>query len=110
MNMRGTISLFGNKPKPAPQAAPKAEVAKPKSQAFSFFGGGTKEVSPGAAPKDDIPLLSRWKQNADGSISGVVSNAKGKFKTGTTITTSPVKKGAKSGLVKTGSGSQYRLQ
>jgi hypothetical protein len=107
--MRGTISLFNKNPKPAPKV--ESAKPKPKSQPFSFFGG-TQSVSPAAATttKDDIPVLSRWKQNADGSITGVVSNAKAKFQSGTTITTSPVKKGAKSGLVKTGSGSQYRLK
>jgi hypothetical protein len=62
-----------------------------------------------APPKDDIPVLSRWTQNADGSITGFVSNSSN-FRSGTKITTSPVRKGAKGeSVVKTGSGSQYRL-
>ena len=59
--------------------------------------------------KDSIPVLSKWVQNSDGSLTGLVSNSDN-FRSGTKITTSPVRKGAKAGsVVKTGSGSQYRL-
>ena len=94
--------MFGGAPKGAAKApAVKAPVAKKTS---------VKKKSPvkKVAPKDSIPVLSRWKQNADGSITGNVSNSSS-FKNGTKITTSPVAKGAKTGIVKTGSGSQYRL-
>mmetsp|Transcript_1473 Transcript_1473/g.3259 ORF Transcript_1473/g.3259 Transcript_1473/m.3259 type:complete len:754 (+) Transcript_1473:147-2408(+) len=57
-----------------------------------------------------IPALSKWKQNKDGSITGYVSNSPN-FKTGTKITTSPVPKNAKAAsVVKTDSGSRYRLK
>jgi hypothetical protein len=62
------------------------------------------------AVNDNIPVLSRFKQNKDGSLTGIVSNASG-FRTGTKITTSPVRMGAKAGqIVTTESGSKYRLE
>ncbi len=57
---------------------------------------------------DGIPLLTQWKQNKDGSITGRISNSK-VFRSGQKITTSPAKKGAKKGVVTTNSGSKYRL-
>ena len=63
-----------------------------------------------AAPKDNIPVLSRFKQERDGSITGIVSNSKD-FRAGTRITTSSIKGNAVAGtVVTTGSGSKYRLQ
>ena len=76
--------------------------------------GGTKkgEGKKGKTAKrqtSSIAVLSKWKQNADGSITGFVKNKKG-FKDGTQITTSSVKKGAKAGeVVKTTGGSSYQL-
>jgi hypothetical protein len=65
---------------------------------------GTKRL-----PSDAIPILEKWNQNADGSITGVVSNSL-TYQDGASITTSPVKKGAKPGTIATtSSGSQYRL-
>jgi hypothetical protein len=98
------------------------ESDKQNGLAASFFGGGTQDtektsIAPfftGAATKKadakvGAPSLSMWTQNLDGSITGFISNSKD-FRTGTKITTSPVKKGAKAGaVVTTGSGSQYRL-
>jgi hypothetical protein len=109
--------LFGgSKPKVEPKTVSPPE---PKKSAFSLFGGGSSKSKP--APKkasppakkaqvqDAIPQLSKWAQNNDGSITGLVSNSDN-FRSGTKITTSPVSKGAKAGsVVKTGSGSQYRL-
>jgi len=115
----------------------KTTVAKPKSTSlFSFggSGGGTQSVKKPPAqsnnPKQQqknvarqqqkkvatkkkkvsgVPELSKWKQNKDGSITGLISNSPS-FTTGTRITTSPVPKGAKAGsIVKTGSGSRYQL-
>jgi hypothetical protein len=122
------------KPTPAPVAAP-----APKKPAFSLFGGAAKpkpaapakkapvKKTPVAvkktvakkvpvkktpvkkAPVKDSNVLSRWTQNGDGSITGVISNSKN-FKDGTKITTSPVRKGAKAGaVITTGSGSKYKL-
>jgi hypothetical protein len=86
--------------------------AKSKAATFSFFGGGGgggASTVKASAPTN-MPSLSRWRQNADGSITGIISNSKS-FQKGTKITTSPVKKGATPGsIVKTGSGSQYYLK
>ena len=57
---------------------------------------------------DGIPLLTNWKQNKDGSITGKISNSS-VFRTGQKIVTSPAKKGVKKGVVTTNSGSKYRL-
>ena len=68
------------------------------------FGGGSKPAA------SNISTISNFRQNRDGSITGIVKNAKG-FKDGTNITTSPVKKGAKKGeVVTTSSGSKYKLE
>mmetsp|Transcript_1763 Transcript_1763/g.2097 ORF Transcript_1763/g.2097 Transcript_1763/m.2097 type:complete len:410 (+) Transcript_1763:84-1313(+) len=60
---------------------------------------------------DDLPLLKNWKQEADGSIIGYISNSE--KPSGMKITTSPVRwetreKGG-SVLITTQSGSLYRL-
>jgi hypothetical protein len=134
----GTFSLFGGGPKAAPPA-PKAPVvveekkAAQRSGTFSLFSApGTRSIAkaqvvekkavvakqtvaiaaPGkAAPvADDVPVIGKFKQNADGSITGIVRNSK-TFRTGTEITTSPVPRGAKAGtVVTTSSGSKYRLE
>jgi len=119
-----------------PTAKKTLQSAKKKAPAadnsFTFFGFGTKSVKKPTnktkkqAPKrvykkappkkkaapvvGGIPVLSRWRQNKDGSLTGYVSNSSS-FRTGTRITTSPVPKGAKGGsVVRTGSGSRYRLK
>ena len=61
------------------------------------------------APADGLTSLSMWLQNGDGTITGYVSSSV-EFEIGTKITTSPVKQGVDAGtVVKTVSGSQYRL-
>jgi hypothetical protein len=124
-----TFTIF-NKPKVEPVPVKKTEPAQ-KTAPFSFFGSspvaktasekkksdiavpnrsGTLSIFGSKAPPPaNVPVLSQWRQNADGSIIGKVSNSKG-FRAGTEITTSPVKKGAKAGtVVTTGSGSKYYL-
>jgi hypothetical protein len=115
----GTFSLF-SAPKvvDAPKAAPVVEkkvVAKKASSLGGFFGGTAapkaavaKKVATPVA--DDIPIISKFRQNADGSITGIVRNSKS-FRNGTEITTSAVARGAKAGsVVTTSSGSKYRLE
>ena len=122
---------------PVKKVAVKKTPAKepPKADSgFTFFGIGTKSVkkppqakkqpprqalqkaapakkkAPAAIKVTGIPVLSRWKQNKDGSLTGYVSNSSS-FRSGTRITTSPVPKGAKGGMVvRTGSGSRYKLK
>jgi hypothetical protein len=111
-----SFSLFGSSiQKPEPLKAPPT-VASTKSGTFSIFGSQkSKPVEEKAQTKSvgappGVPTLSQWTQNADGSITGKVSNSKG-FRNGTEITTSPVRKGAKPGsVITTGSGSKYYLK
>lgn len=81
---------------------PVEKEAKPSgSSPFSFFGAIGKKAEP--------PTLKKWRQNRDGTISGLIYGAKS-FEDGTRITTSPVPRGAKKGeVVKTGGGSEYNL-
>jgi hypothetical protein len=111
-------------------AVKKPKLAATTKSMFSF--GGTKKITksppttlkPAAAARQQkkkvvapkkkkvvggVPQLSKWKQNKDGSITGLISNSPSFF-TGTRITTSSIPKGAKSGsTVRTGSGSRYKL-
>jgi hypothetical protein len=89
------------KDKSSPAASSSKTETKPaQSGLFSFFTPKARE----------IPEVSRWKQNWDGSITGFIYNSKS-FKDGTRVTTSPVPGSAKPGTtVTTGSGSQYSLQ
>ena len=108
-NSLQTISLFGGQPKKDSNPEPvKQRPAAKQSFGFSFGSGGNK-----AADKKvpvDIPSVVRFKQNKDGSITGIVKNSKN-FRNGTEITTSPVKRGAKIGdIVTTSSGSKYKLE
>jgi hypothetical protein len=78
----------------------KTETKPAQSSPWSFF----------APTAIEIPEVSRWKQNRDGSITGYIYNSKS-FKDGTRVTTSPVPGSAKAGTtVRTGSGSQYSLK
>merc|ERR1712160_85706 len=98
------------------KAAKKSSVKKApvkKSGTISLFGASKKskpltKVNK-VAPKDNIPVLKKWKQASNGEITGEVSNSKN-FRKGEVITTSPVRqKGKKGAVVTTGSGSKYRL-
>jgi hypothetical protein len=111
-----SFSLFGSSIQKPAQVRTPTSAPSPKSPTFSLFGSPKpKDVeekvqskSVGAPPA--VPILSQWTQNADGSITGRVSNSKD-FRSGTEITTSPVRKGAKPGsVITTGSGSKYYLK
>jgi hypothetical protein len=57
----------------------------------------------------NIPLLSLWTQNEDGTISGMIDNSNN-FNAGVIITTSPVLDRVRAGtIVTTVSGSRYQL-
>lgn len=59
--------------------------------------------------ENDVPILKEWVQDEAGTLTGLVINKKG-FADGTQITTSPVKKGARVGMiVQTEGGSKYKL-
>mmetsp|Transcript_5877 Transcript_5877/g.14635 ORF Transcript_5877/g.14635 Transcript_5877/m.14635 type:complete len:1341 (+) Transcript_5877:3-4025(+) len=59
--------------------------------------------------EENVPTLVEWIQNEDGTITGFVNNKDG-FEDGTQVTTSPVKMGARKGMViETKGGSKYKL-
>ena len=67
----------------------------------SFFGSLFSE--------ETLPTLVEWVQNEDDTITGFVNNKDG-FEDGTQITTSPVQKGARKGMIiQTRGGSKYKL-
>eukprot|EP00529_Nitzschia_sp_RCC80_P016631 CAMPEP_0113484592 /NCGR_PEP_ID=MMETSP0014_2-20120614/24041_1 /TAXON_ID=2857 /ORGANISM="Nitzschia sp." /LENGTH=656 /DNA_ID=CAMNT_0000378199 /DNA_START=480 /DNA_END=2450 /DNA_ORIENTATION=+ /assembly_acc=CAM_ASM_000159 len=119
---RSSLSLFAPKPKKVESKQPTAPA--PTRSTFSIFGSpkpasktATKKSATkvaakkktAAVAKSSTPTLSNWVQNDDGSLTGKVSNSKN-YRNGTKITTSPVRKGVRKGsVVKTGSGSQYKL-
>jgi len=76
-------------------------MASKSSSPFQFFGAVGRQSTQ--------PTLKKWKQNRDGTISGLIYDSKN-FKDGTRITTSPIPRGAKGGtVVKTAGGSKYSL-
>jgi hypothetical protein len=93
------------------------QEAKPGAtiRLFNIFAGGEeeKEGPPSSTATEvpkGMPVISKWKQNPDGSISGIVSGSKA-FKDGEAITTSPLKGQAVAGSVAiTRSGSKYYLK
>jgi len=106
--------------KKAAQAAKSAmSQAKPNAtiRLFGLFGGDEEDdkenVSPAnvaakpnvAAPRG-VPVLSKWKQNRDGSISGLIKGSP-LYEDGEAVTTSPIRGDAVGGsVVVTGSGSK----
>jgi hypothetical protein len=71
------------------QAKPGATI-----RLFDFFAGREEEEEVGKSssvesPKG-IPVLSKWRKNLDGSVSGIISGSK-TFADGEAITTSPLK-------------------
>ena len=91
---RATVSLFGL------GGSRNIEESLPPAQ---------KSTSTKKAPAG-VPTIGRWKQNPDGSITGLVRGSRN-FADGDKITTSPIAKGKiESGqVVRTGSGSRYFL-
>ncbi len=88
------------------------------SLGFLNFGGDSEDTSSQSsrpasktvsqAPRG-VPTISKWKQNRDGSISGVISGSNF-FGIGETITTSPItSEPADGAVVQTLSGSKYFL-
>ena len=112
------------KPSPPPKPATDPDVFRSISQSVSsatinLLGLGKSDLeelpAPGAkstkkAPMG-VPTLSRWRQNSDKSITGLVSGSRG-FGDGQRITTSPIASGTigPGEVIKTGSGSRYFLQ
>lgn len=78
------------------------------SSGFSEFTSGSPKSNK-KAPKG-VPSLSGWKENRDGSVSGLISGSPN-FNEGERITTSPIQSGRLEDgqVVQTGSGSKYFL-
>ena len=57
----------------------------------------------------EVPEVRQWKQNPDGSVTGLIYNSRD-FNDGTEVTTSPAPLGARSGLVTTRTGTQFLLK
>ena len=89
-----TISLFGFGTQKVAES-PAQKAVKPSAQ--------SRKVS--AAPRG-MPVISKWRQNKDGSVSGIISGSPS-FEDGQPITTSPIKSDALGGAIaQTGSGSR----
>mmetsp|Transcript_41837 Transcript_41837/g.58855 ORF Transcript_41837/g.58855 Transcript_41837/m.58855 type:complete len:151 (-) Transcript_41837:154-606(-) len=113
-----TISLFGleiefpGASSPTTPSPPKP-IAKKTTRSKSTPKVPKKTPSPAqkkiAAPRG-VPSVKKWRRNFDGSITGLVSGAKG-FKENEKITTSKIISGkiASGEVVQTGSGSKYFL-
>lgn len=79
------------------------EEKAPKTQSFESTATSPKKVS--SAPRG-VPTLSKWRQNRDGSVTGMISGSKA-YGEGETITTSAITSSAEGGaVVQTKSGSR----
>ena len=96
------------------------EQAKPRAtiSLFGILSGADEEPMPiktstatavRKAPRG-VPIINKWKQNKDGSITGLITGSPN-FSDNERITTSPIVSGAVSpgNVVTTGSGSKYFL-
>lgn len=91
----------------------KTKSVTPASTKTAFGVGKPQAAAKPPAKKPaprGVPILSRWRQNRDSSITGLISGSPG-FDDGERITTSPIAKGtvAEGQVVQTGSGSRYYL-
>ena len=98
------------------QAAKSLENSRPRTtislgSLFNFGGSSdtadskTDASTASAAPRG-VPVISNWRQNLDGSITGRISGSSS-FSEGEPVTTSPVPRGATGGnVVRTSSGSR----
>eukprot|EP01083_Nonionella_stella_P008269 23788_1 len=101
--------------KKAEQVVSDASPRSTISLGFLNFGGNSDSSKGGQAPKPaakapgGVPTMSRWRQNRDGSITGVISGSKS-YRPGESVTTSPINgKAADGTVVQTSSGSKYYL-
>jgi len=119
---RDSFSFFGNMSSKHTTVTPRLPIKsvptpkkKPVSKNTTSFGLSKTKfgVQANALPRQDnaIPTIKNWEQEADGSITGYITNSPN-FREGQTITTSPIKG---SGIARAGSiattisGSKYRL-
>jgi len=105
-----TFSLFGlgfgsadeglSSPQPSPKAVANKNVGKKKK----------KKIPLNVVAPEGVPTVSKWNQNRDGTITGIISGSIN-FDEGERVTTSAISKGkiAQNEVVTTGSGSRYFL-
>jgi hypothetical protein len=91
-----------------------------KSATISLFRLGSGRDEPDELPEQTpptskkappgVPAITRWRQNDDGSVTGLISGSLN-FRSGERVTTSPISSGkVQAGeVVRTGSGSRYFL-
>ena len=105
----------------ASQAQQAVKTAK-ASSTISLFGFGVNDESSQAKPISKaparstakaprgVPVISKWRENRDGSISGFISGSPA-FDDGDAVTTSPIVKGSvgAGSVVQTGSGSRWDI-
>ncbi|GKY97768.1 hypothetical protein MPSEU_000735000 [Mayamaea pseudoterrestris] len=101
---RSTFSLFGNTAKIESSSAPFSPSPASAKRSTGF------ERRPVRTAPRGVPSISKWKENRDGSITGLISGSPN-FRDGERITTSPIASGriAAEETVRTGSGSRYFL-
>ena len=106
-----TLSLrtlpVGNKAKPSGERSNSASGGS----VISLFANRDKAAGSNKKTevKAEVPILSQWTENRDGTISGIVENDPN-GNDGAKITISPTRGGAQAGsIVKATNGSQYRL-
>jgi len=99
--------------KVAVAAVEKAKPSATISLGFLNFGKSNDDKSDSptivsSAPRG-VPTLSKWRQNRDGSITGLISGSNA-YRNNESITTSPItSKAADNAVVQTTSGSKYML-
>ena len=72
-------------------------------------GESERAADNASSPPRGVPVLSKWRQNNDGSITGMISGSNA-YKDGESVTTSVITTKAEGGtVVKTKSGSRYYL-
>jgi hypothetical protein len=102
---------FGAKAKVPVAPSPQKKAPSTKKTPLPKKKPVAKKATPAAkqAP-NGVPTISSWRKNADGSVSGNISNSPN-FRNGERVTTSPIVRGRYSSgeVVTTGSGSRYFL-
>lgn len=101
---RSTFSLFGSTAK-IESSVPVSKAPTVKSKSVPVV-----EKRPMKTAPRGVPSISKWKENRDGSITGLISGSPN-FRDGERVTTSPIVSGriASEETVRTGSGSRYFL-
>jgi hypothetical protein len=85
---------------------------KDDSSPTGLFGFGAGKGSKTGSPPPGVPVINKFKQNRDGSVTGFITGS-GSFKEGEKVTTSKLASNQKieaGSVVSTVSGSKYFLQ